>query len=235
MIQAALTEIAKHAAAGRLRVGRSDAKAVAAFRRQWGAFLPGGYFDLLGHVNGVYSSDGYFRFFGVGDRAERDVIAWNDTKTWKHAWPERLSGMWCFAETAWGDQYAFETGAPEETVLFLEAVTMAPEKLTVNLTEFFFHEFLRNVNDTYDHTLKKVRETIGPLSVDEQIAYVPSILISGSEERSSVQKMPAVASMTINGDLSRQLALEPSGRTVRRVDIEQDGHGRPRAKVIWAQ
>ena len=92
---------------------------------------------------------------------------------------------------------------------------MVPEEIAPNFSAFFRCEFLQNVNDPYDTALITARNNIGPSSSNEHITYVPSILISGSEESSQVQKMPAAALMIINGDLSRQLSQESVDRAIQ--------------------
>jgi hypothetical protein len=227
-----VSEIRTLASEGKLVVGPQNPEAFAALREGLADSLPGEYLEFLARFNGVCSSDGYFRIFGVGEQSDLDVVDWNGRNTWKDAWADAINDYWCFGETAWGDQYAFRRGCDDPTVYFLEAVSMAPEEIAPNFERFLTDEFLRNVRQPYDDNIRRAQQEIGPLASRDHITYVPSILITGSETESGIQKMPATASMIINGDMFRQ--LRHADRAVKRVDIQDDERGRPRAKIIWA-
>ena len=228
-----ISEIRKFVAEGKLVTGPQDPKNYVAFREEFEKVLPNEYVEFLERFNGVSSSDGYFRLFGVGKLLGIDVVNWNCRRTWKDAWSDAINDYWCFAETAWGDQYAFRRGSNDPTVFFLEAVSMAPEPIAPDFSRFLGDEFLRNICHPYDENIRRAQQEIGPLASCDHITYVPSILITGSEAESSIQKMPAIASMIINGDLFRQ--LRQTARAVKGVEIQDDDFGRPRAKVIWAK
>src|SRR5690348_12619668 len=94
-----------------------------------GVALPATHQLLLTQTDGLSAYGGYLRLFGASE-----LIAWNDSSTWKFAWPSRIREYFCFAETAWGDQYAYRydelVAGPEPAVYFLESITLEPERLT---------------------------------------------------------------------------------------------------------
>jgi hypothetical protein len=121
-----------------------------------GIRLPETHVTLLSHGNGVLAYHGYFRLFGVGCDGCIDLTVWNDTETWKFAWPDRLVDYFCFGETAWGDQYAYRTSelvAGIETVYMLDAFEMNPDPIASTFDEFLQSEFVRCAREPYDEML----------------------------------------------------------------------------------
>jgi hypothetical protein len=99
------------------------------------ARLPEAHWDLLKVSDGVTAYGGYFRILGA-----EELMDWNAVDAWKFAWPPGLESYFCFAETAWGDQYAYRRadmdGPGELPVYFLESIMLAPEKLTETFVAF---------------------------------------------------------------------------------------------------
>lgn len=202
--------------------------------------LPAQHAEFLSRMNGVVGYGGYFRLFGVekGPAGLADLTSWNDLRTWKFAWPSRVTAFLCFGETAWGDQYAFamdELGAPSPRVYYLEALMMAAEPIAESFDAFLENEFLRNCRSPYDSVLVRMRSRLGDLRPDEHLIYVPSPLITGSENDDHVRKMPAVASMVVNGDLATQLGDEDMSKQIERVEPYTDTNGRSRLRVVFAR
>lgn len=194
--------------------------------------LPESHRALLRASDGITAYGGYFRVFG----AQR-LWEWNDQRLWKFAWPDAVADFVCFGETGWGDQYAYRADElrrdHEPRVYFLEAITLRPELLHESFEAFLAEELLRNAVEPYDAMLVEARKRIGDLRLEEHIQYVPSPLISGEELIETVAKVPAVTSMVINGDLSRQLAAEEHSRAIKGVETYQDENGRTRLRVVW--
>jgi hypothetical protein len=215
-----------------------DESRLSALREKHGVHLPRLHADLLLRSNGVEVYAGYYRLFGVGDTDSIDMVTWNDPATWKFAWRQKLEDYWCFAESAWGDQYAYlldELGAERQpSVYLLEGVTMNAEPLSRDFERFLMDEFIRCAVEPYDDVVRQVRAALGDLGVADHIAYVPSLLIGGEERVENVVRMNAVASMVANGDLATQLAHERTDRAVRAVETYEDIDGRTRLRVLWA-
>ena len=89
----------------------ADMLSPASLLSERGAVLPLDHARLLSLTNGLTVYGGYFRLFGIGPGATRDMRRWNAWTCWRHAWSEdgRADGWWFFGETAWGDQYAYAT------------------------------------------------------------------------------------------------------------------------------
>ena len=71
-----------------------------------GVRLPAPHRALLLSANGLATSWGYQRLFGVGDGPE-DIGPWNAHEMWKFAWPGPLDDYMAIGQTGWGDQYAY--------------------------------------------------------------------------------------------------------------------------------
>jgi len=145
-----------------------DAGRLSALRDKHGVYLPQLHADLLLRSNGIEVYGGYYRLFGVGCTESIDMVKWNDPATWKFVWEERLRDYWCFAESAWGDQYAYrldELGPGQEpSVYLLEGITMNAELVSRGLERFLMDEFLRCATEPYDDMVRAVRAALGDLA-----------------------------------------------------------------------
>ena len=72
--------------------------------------LPELHHRLLEGLNGFTVQAGTLRVFGVGRGDALDLGWWNEPRTWRFAWDDRVDPYVCFAATAWGDQYAYRRG-----------------------------------------------------------------------------------------------------------------------------
>ena len=192
------------------------------------------YMDLLSLSNGLETSDGYFRIFGIGNDAKIDALNWNSIDTWKFAWPERVRKYWCFAETAVGDQYAFDSTMDSCQVYLLSHLTMMAECLEENFEDFLTNEFFRNAIAPYDPTILSAKKRFGTISGTEILSQSPSVLVTGVEDANSMIQMPRTAAMIANGDLCTQLIDQPQSNSIRGVEPVQDSKGRMRLRVVWA-
>jgi hypothetical protein len=203
--------------------------------------LPSQHVELLRWANGLTGYGGYFRILPIApnERAEwlPTIDEWNDTETWKFAWPESVAEYCCFGETAWGDQYAYkrsELSRGRSAVYFLDAVAMQAEPVARSFEEFMQKEFLRNCRAPYDEMTVRARQRLGNVLASEHVIHVPSVLLTDSEDIDSVSKMPATAAMIINGDMASQLLDQLESREVSSVESYLDAKGRTRLKVVWS-
>jgi len=200
--------------------------------------LPEPHQQVLSRANGLVGFGGYYRLFGACVGELPDLRSWNAADTWKFAWEGRAEPYFCFGETAWGDQYAYQIreleGDTAPQVYFLESITMAAEPIAASFSEFCHAEFLRSVLAPYDEMVVAVRARLGDLSPTEHVVYQPSLLLGGAELPENVQRMLGVAAMIANGDLCTQLSGELESRCVREIQAIPDAKGRMRLRVVWA-
>jgi hypothetical protein len=172
-----------------------------------GAVLPLDHARLLSFSNGLTAYGGYFRLFGIGAGATRDMRRWNLPGTWRHAWAGRADGWWCFGETAWGDQYAYATGddplSPDTTVYRLEACRLEPEPIADGFAEFLCCELAPNAAGPRDHMTIAARERFGELDAGTQVTYLPSLLMGGEEDVGNLVTLPARVAMVAAGHAHR--------------------------------
>src|SRR5690606_7136163 len=142
----------------------------------------------------------------------------------------RCSPYWCFAETAWGDQYAYALeqlkNGGDGPVYFLDALSMTPQVVAASFAEFWEQEFVRSAKEPDDSMLPQARQKLGPLELMSHAIYVPSILLGGTNDVAHVQKMNARAAMICNGDIATQLDAGSVTATVKAVEPYADEHGR---------
>ncbi len=202
-----------------------------------GVCLPTDHRAALHESNGAQVFGGYFRLFGIGAEASTNLVKWNDPNLWKFAWDTRCSDYVCFAETAWGDQYAYNktalmTGNTE--VYFLDCLSMSATPLAATFSDFLRNEFIHCATDPYDALLKEARQILGELDTAEHLIYLPSPLLAGAEEITNVQRMNARSAMICNGDIAIQLDAGPADGNVKAVLPYEDGEGRMRLQLTWA-
>jgi hypothetical protein len=214
-----------------------DSEAIDQFESTHRLKLPREHKEVLRCSNGLELYSGYYRLFGLGTSAGIDLLSWNQPEYWKFAWRSRCSSYWCFAETAWGDQYAYLVEAlrsgRDAEVYFLDAVSMTPEVIAGSFGEFLETELLRSARDPYDQMIRLARAKFGPLDTALHLVYMPSLLLGGAEVIESVRTMNARAAMICNGDLATQLDEGPRDGLVKSVQSYEDAYGRLRLRVSW--
>ena len=214
----------------------ADPSALAHLEEQ-GLALPGDLTKLLTLSNGIEAYGGYFRIFGISTSEVTDSAVWNRPDTWKFAWETRSTDFWCFAETAWGDQYAFSreslNGNGDPKVFFLQAYTMTQRILASSFAEFFEKEFVRNARLPYDEVTIHARQKLGEMETNSQLVFNPSPLLGGPEDINNLQRMPARAAMIIAGDIATQLDRAADHQVLNGVQVYKDDLQRSRIRVIW--
>jgi hypothetical protein len=169
-----------------------------------GAVLPLDHARLLSLTNGLDAYGGYFRLFGLGPWSVRDMRRWNAESGWRAAWDGRADGWWCFGETAWGDQYAYARGddpfTADSTVYRLDASRLEPEAVAEDFTEFLVGELARNAAAPRDDVTVAARERFGEIDPNQQLAYVPSLLLGGAEDLANLATLGAREAMAAAGE-----------------------------------
>lgn len=166
------------------------------------------------------------------------LLAWNEPSLWKFAWPNHVGEYLCFAETGWGDQYAYRVDELErgsERIYCLDALEMEPEELCFGFEAFIEHEFLRASERPFDSMTIQARAIFGDLPAGFHLVCSPSPLISGVEDLASVQVAPARLGMTLNGDIMTQLRSAEEGDAIERIEPYTDESGRARVRLLWAK
>jgi hypothetical protein len=203
----------------------------------YGIAFPEDHLQALHESNGVEAYGGYIRLFGVETDDSINIIRWNSNEYWKFAWNDRCSKYWCFAETAWGDQYAYHVeelrkGVPR--VYFLECISMAPEPIASSFSEFMEKEFIRIAKNPYDSMMRAARGKFGELEVGTHLIHIPSVLLGGQDDIEHVQTMNARSAMICNGDIAIQLEAGPPDRVVNNVIPYEDEAHRSRLRLVWS-
>ena len=199
--------------------------------------LPDDHRSFLRESNAAQVYAGYFTLFGIGASAPTDILQWNDQDWWKFAWNDRCEDFFCFAETAWGDQYAYRRSSSVKgdfSVYFLDCLAMQPKLRASSFGEFLEREFLRCASDPYDALLKEARTSFGELGTAEHLIYSISPLLGAPDTIQNVMKMSARVSMIINGDLAIQLDEAPEDAILERLTPYEDSEGRMRLALIWS-
>jgi hypothetical protein len=196
--------------------------------------LPADHCAALRQSNGAEIYGGYGRLFGVDTENSIDIARWNHPSCWKFAWNGRCSQYWCFAETAWGDQFAYnidELRGGSGQVYCLDCLTMDPMIVASSFSEFMEEEFIPSV--MIPLTIE-ARRKFGQLYLGNHLVHFPSLLIGGTERIENIEKMPAQAAMICNGDIAIQVDAAPPGRRLVRMTTYEDEAKRPRLQFVWS-
>jgi SMI1 / KNR4 family (SUKH-1) len=208
-----------------------------AFEHEAGMALPSDYSALLSASNGLTVSHGYCRLFGIGNREAIDAVAWNRPECWRFAWDDRCSPFWCFGETGWGDQYAYNVedlkAGRVGPVYLLEGLALTPEIIAHSFIDFLFREVVRSAVQPYHTMTRLAQQRFGPLPISSHVIYSPSPLLGSPDIIDNVQVMDAVAAMIIQGDIATQIDNAPAGKRVSSVEPYQDEQSRMRLRLIW--
>lgn len=200
--------------------------------------LPSLHRDLLKQSNGIEAYAGYLRLFGVDTVKAVDAMQWNQYEFWKFAWGDRCREYWCFAETAWGDQYAYAVDAVKQVedpeVYFLDAFSMRPKVVASSFVNFFHDEFLRSAKEPVDFMTVRAREKLGRMEISCHLNYAPSIVPGGQEDIDHVIKMDARAAMISNGDIALQVEAARDDAVILGLQHYEDQLHRARIRVIWS-
>jgi hypothetical protein len=215
----------------------ADASLVNTLASRHGLLLADEHRAVLEQSNGIEAFAGYIRLFGMQTTESIDAVVWNHPDYWKYARGGRCSGYWCFAETAWGDQYAYSLDQPRAggnvPVYFLDALSMKPEVVAPSFAAFWQNEFVRSAKSPYDSKLREARQRLGPLEATSNLVYVPSVLLGGTEDISNVQIMGARVAMICNGEIATQLDAGPADGAVKAIEQHLDDYGRMRLRLVW--
>lgn len=217
-----------------LREGCDEHKLRSEFARL-GWTLPTPHVELLACSNGVTAFGGFFRILGVGEGLTT-LETWNLRETWKFAWPRQVEEYLCFAEDAWGDQYAYrfdELSQPSPRVYWLESLSLEAEVWEPDFMTFLFDDFLRNAVEPWDMNMLHARRRFGDLPIEQHLVYSPSPLLCGETDPESIMLMSAHSAMIANGDLAREIGDATFEREVSHLEPFEDERGRMRLRVVW--
>ena len=208
--------------------------------RELPAGLPERHRRLLERSDGLDRLAGSYRLFGAGPEAPRDMAWWNERDTWRFAWGERAGGYLFVGESVLGNQYAYREdelargGAVRVHELY--AVTLEPIVEFDDFDDFLLQVFLsEEPGDSYHRRIASARGQMGAFALDQLLIFVPSPLLSGGRlDGLELAPVPAVAAMTINGDLYTQLAHRTDLSGLQSLEPYDDERGRARLRAVWS-
>jgi hypothetical protein len=201
-----------------------------------GARLPAAHRALLLAANGLTTSFGYQRLFGVGDGGQ-DIGPWNAHHTWKFAWPRQLEDYLSIGQTGWGDQFVYRLDDLKRggcAVYWLDHFLMeAASEPIADSFEDLLNRLLLAARAPGE-AVGEARRQIGDLSPDQLAVFSPSPLLVGLERATAMSKTDARTAMVTGGDLAAQLLdTDNQTRRVDHIDPYLDERGRSRLRVVW--
>jgi hypothetical protein len=213
-----------------LHPGASPA-ALAGLPARLGRPLPAAHLELLAASNGIEVAGGFLRVFGFERERDADLLEWNRPELWKFAWPAAVADHLCFAQSGWGDQYAYPPGRDE--VVRIDSQDARVEPFCASFAEFLEGEVLRCARRHYDPFVAPARARLGDLTTDALVAYAPPLLVGGEPSVERLTRMKARAVMVVNGDLIREYDGAPEGARLLGFTPYRDDEGRARMRLRW--
>ena len=172
---------------------------------------------LLETKNGFYAFDSALHVFPFTEdckEGRQDVICWNDCTTWKHAYPEKIDSMFCFAEDIFGYQFCIfrkhigrfdpETGDVEVIAGTIE------EWATLICSDV-------NVQTGYP-VARAWKESKGIIKTGYRLVPIyPFVTSQGSYQLTNLYECKAVKGMLSRADFAKQISNVPDGERIKIV------------------
>jgi hypothetical protein len=217
-----------------------DSSRLAQFEKRLRLTLPPDHKELLGRSNGLEAFYGYERLFGIFTEESIDSVIWNEYDYWQFAWGDRCTTYWCFAESVWGHQYAYQLnnlrGSGVSEVFELNAYSMKPDLVASSFEQFLKIVFLRG--EPYDSMSRNAKQQFGPIDAKTHLTFSPPFIVLPRDQMydlNKVAKMDARSAMILNGDAALQLDAAAADAMLQGFDTYVDDKHRARLKLLWSK
>jgi hypothetical protein len=180
--------------------------------------------QLLEKRNGGYFYGGALHVFGAcTEPAFHSLTGWNAADGWRTDFGQAAEGLFFFAETAFGDQFALDAAGKVFALRSEEGVVEA-------VADDFEHWLLKVVADpdgelARDYFVGWV-QSHGHLPYGSQLQAFPPFVLLGDEEEPDIQAVDSFDNMAFHGAFALQfaeaLANVPDGHRLK-VDVTEDG------------
>lgn len=172
---------------------------------------------LLEATNGAYFFDHALHLFGACEAPRwHSLRAWNDAATWRDAYPDGAAGLVCFAEDAFGDQFAYRDGEVVSFEAELGRVVPAAASFVAWLEDLLARpEAILPVD-----VIAAQRAEGKPLAPGTQLFAYPPLFSPESREGVTVGAVDAVEAMRFRGQLATRIRDLPPGSRLE-IKIEE--------------
>ena len=162
--------------------------------------------DLLRRRNGFYACDSSLHVLPASEQAR-----WNGPDGWRREWRDEWDGCWCFAEDAFGSQFALAG----DRVVMAEAETGEREALADSL-EGWAQRLLADTDYLTGRPLAREWQAAnGPLPAGKRLFPALPFMLGGEYEAASLGAVDAEEAMAARGDIFGQVRHLPEGTQVR--------------------
>lgn len=175
---------------------------------------------LLKRRNGGYFWGGALHIFGACAEPETHSLSrWNADDLWRQNFGDSASGLFFFAEDAFGDQFALDS---KGKVFIFRAENGQVEELADD-----FEQWLLMAVHTPDEllgrpTFARWASSNGRLPYGHQLQAYPPFLFSDSDDEVELDAVEALDNMNFHAAIAQQLASIPEGARVR-IEFGEDG------------
>ncbi len=169
--------------------------------------------DALKKKNGFYAFESSLHLLPLAEAfGGIDLVEWNRADSWKAAYTSfDLSGLICFAENVFGEQFCLDQGQvgrfdPETGEVVLMAETLDGWAETIIADPDYHLGFV------LAHSWQEVN---GALAQGNRLVPKKPFVCGGDFEISNLVEMNALEAMRFRGELATQIRDIPDGSTVR--------------------
>src|SRR5262249_24331389 len=186
-----------------------DAVDLAQLTNRWS--FAGALADVLNEKNGFYAFESSLLVRPLNHaRLPVGLLQWNDPSLWKQEYPGTLEGMLCFAEDAFGNQFALGG----DDVFSIDSETGEAERIAGSL-----EQWARLILDDCNYRTgcplaHEWQLRNGPLEAGQRILPKIPFVTGGAFETGNLRAISDVEGMRFRGAIARQIRDVPDGGQV---------------------
>lgn len=173
---------------------------------------------LLGICNGFYAFESALHVFpSTAAPGERGADEWNAQELWRNAFPDFSPAWYCFAEDAFGGQFAIN---PEGVVCLLDPETGVHELIAANL-EGWAQALLGDYRAlTGWPVAHEWQASNGALVPGRRLIPKLPFVLGGAYAVDNLYDADCAASLRYRGEIAQQLSQLPDGASVKLRIVE---------------
>lgn len=165
---------------------------------------------LLSARNGFFAFHSALHVFGHGQGVPADAVAWNAAGSWAAAYDGRADGLWCFAEDAFGCQFALRDGA----VVGFDPETGDIEVVASDL-EGWAAALLDDLEVRTGHPVAYAwQQQHGPLPTTCRLVPTIPFVLGGEFDVGNVHALDRLQGMELRASIARQIRDLPDGAPI---------------------
>ena len=162
--------------------------------------------------DGLIALEGGLRIFGVSESLLPDIVTWNAASGWRSEYRGLADGLQFFAEDAFGDQFAIDSGR----VVRFHAETGQREPLCDSVLDWLTRILRDPESELSLPVIRRWRRLGNELKPDQHLCPTYPFVLKGPSDR-SLHALDRYESMQFKGNFARQIKGLPEGSRIKVV------------------